>query len=545
MTPEQKKKLLFAIKVEKQRRADKEEYDPTKGMSKMDKFVAGYGKAAHDVGKFLLPKKVELALGMNQDEALDAPLMSTGAGMAGNLVGGMVTTAPLGMGAGMAMGAGARALTTAPRLARALAARPVQAAVQGAIEGAATAPEGAQGGGAGVGAAVGGALSAVPVVGGKLVRALGRGPLKMTDEAQELTRVLRHTSGDPKAFIPLSQSLPEDSLARAAYSGIAANIPGGRVRSQYQNILDTFRGAGLFRAAPVGVQADEIFKSYGGKYGPELIQHGVARLQHHWGKAFDDVTSRAFKMPRQFSMFKRVNDLLDEAYQVKLPVGNSTVKGSELTELRKMVKELEWKTPGVRDKKLLQIAVQRIDETIKNQLPADVARKYAKNQRRWKYYRDMIEAIKAEPKAAKFLPKDMAEAASTRAGEKGLGGGGGKLQHMGNLGVASLKDFPSRQGIFQILAAYGGVNALGGAAGFMAGNENDTTAQRLMKVGAGVAAPSVLARAVTNPRFQRGLVEGSKRFAKAGNRMDECAGFLRNGGFTKRQIAVVLATQEE
>lgn len=69
--------------------------NPTEGMSGLQKFAAGAGKAFMDVGRGV--GQLVGAVDQNSiDEAkkLDAPLMNTGAGMAGNVVGNMAAFAP-------------------------------------------------------------------------------------------------------------------------------------------------------------------------------------------------------------------------------------------------------------------------------------------------------------------------------------------------------------------------------------------------------------------------------------------------------------------
>lgn len=71
-------------------------YDPTEGMSGGEKFLAGMGKAFTDVGR-----GVGNLVGLVSDEdvaearRLDAPLMDTGAGTAGNVTGAFATFLPL------------------------------------------------------------------------------------------------------------------------------------------------------------------------------------------------------------------------------------------------------------------------------------------------------------------------------------------------------------------------------------------------------------------------------------------------------------------
>lgn len=75
-------------RIAAQQKADRELYDPTKGMSTFEKLAAGAGKAVADTGRGLgqmvgLVSRDDVA----QSRALDAPLMNTGAGMTGNIAG--------------------------------------------------------------------------------------------------------------------------------------------------------------------------------------------------------------------------------------------------------------------------------------------------------------------------------------------------------------------------------------------------------------------------------------------------------------------------
>jgi hypothetical protein len=74
--------------------AQQEVYDPTEGMSGTDKFLAGMGKAFTDLGRGA-GQMVGLVDQKDVDEAkrIDAPLMKTGAGLAGNIAGNIVPAA--------------------------------------------------------------------------------------------------------------------------------------------------------------------------------------------------------------------------------------------------------------------------------------------------------------------------------------------------------------------------------------------------------------------------------------------------------------------
>lgn len=71
------------------------EFDPTEGMSGLEKFAAGFGKSIKDTGRGV-GQLVGMVSESDIDEArrLDAPLMKTGAGAAGNIVGNIATMLP-------------------------------------------------------------------------------------------------------------------------------------------------------------------------------------------------------------------------------------------------------------------------------------------------------------------------------------------------------------------------------------------------------------------------------------------------------------------
>ena len=90
-----------------QQAQDRETYNPTNGMSGVEKFVAGYGKAIPDMVRGIgqrigsvLPDSAVSALGLptqadiDEHKRLDAPLMKTGAGMAGNIGGNIAAALP-------------------------------------------------------------------------------------------------------------------------------------------------------------------------------------------------------------------------------------------------------------------------------------------------------------------------------------------------------------------------------------------------------------------------------------------------------------------
>jgi hypothetical protein len=90
----QEQVLSYAQSQWKDQQAEKAP-DPTEGMSGFDKFAAGAGKAVYDIGRGAgqmlgLVSDQDVAESRKRDEAL----MNTGAGMAGNIAGNVITALP-------------------------------------------------------------------------------------------------------------------------------------------------------------------------------------------------------------------------------------------------------------------------------------------------------------------------------------------------------------------------------------------------------------------------------------------------------------------
>lgn len=161
---------------------DRQKYDPTSSMSGLQKFAAGYGKAGADIARGLgqwvgAVDREDVA----ESRRLDAPLMNTGAGMAGSLTGNLAAMAPA------ALLPGANALGGA--------------AAYGAVTGA-LAPS-ADSGETLKNVAVGGALGPAAILAGRGLGALyqfGKGAIEpLTKKGQErmAATVLQQFAKDP------------------------------------------------------------------------------------------------------------------------------------------------------------------------------------------------------------------------------------------------------------------------------------------------------------------------------------------------------------
>jgi len=160
---------------------DATKYDPTEGMSTTEKVLAGVGKSMVDTGRGIAGLfGANNRAAVEDSRRLDAPLMETGAGMAGN-IGGHVLTA---LTPGMAL-KGAGAISGALGAGRA-------ANVLGTIGGATLAPTTLKGA-----AALGGGLGAIqPAV----------------DWGERGSNVLMGAGAGAAGTLPVSERKPRTSL---------------------------------------------------------------------------------------------------------------------------------------------------------------------------------------------------------------------------------------------------------------------------------------------------------------------------------------------
>lgn len=86
---------LAELEAKAAKSASQQQYDPTEGMSEAQKFLAGAGKSFYDIGRGA-GQALGLVSRADVEEArrLDAPLMRTGAGVAGDVTGSIATALP-------------------------------------------------------------------------------------------------------------------------------------------------------------------------------------------------------------------------------------------------------------------------------------------------------------------------------------------------------------------------------------------------------------------------------------------------------------------
>jgi hypothetical protein len=198
-------------------------YDPTEGMSTFQKVAAGAGKAFYDVGRGV-GQRLGLVSQEDIDAAkkLDAPLMNTGAGTAGNIAGNLAVYSPLALVPGANTIAGGAAV----------------GALTGAMQ--PTASDESVGGNALMGAVAGGVVPAA-IKAGQVAKAALVDPFTEAGKSRIVGGALNRAAADPVAasqrmataqgktpgFMPTAGQAAGDSGVASLERAARAIDPGG------------------------------------------------------------------------------------------------------------------------------------------------------------------------------------------------------------------------------------------------------------------------------------------------------------------------------
>jgi len=229
----------------------------TEGMGGMQRFAAGVGQGATNVGR-----QIQSLTGFRSPEEaaeqrrMDADLLSTGAGKAGAFTGEVLATAPVGGVVG-GLGKQAAARLGAGTLGRAAATIGAGGAGQGAAEGALMS-EGDRLRGAAAGAA-GGVL--LPWAGGKVARAVTRGVAPTPAARRLMAEGVDLTPG---------QMNPSSSIGQIEEAATNAPFLGPAIQRAREASQQDWQRAVLNRGAAPGARRpgslDEAYGSYGPAY---------------------------------------------------------------------------------------------------------------------------------------------------------------------------------------------------------------------------------------------------------------------------------------
>lgn len=517
-------------------------YEEASGASEsgMENFLAGAGSGLVNVGRqavnMVLPD--QLTPDWASDEAIaqqreiDQDLLETGAGKGGRVVGEIAATLPVG-GVGGAVAKGAGAIRGASRganyLKHTLARGAGRGAVEGATAGAILAGPDERMSGAYGGALLGGALGGA---GTALGKALGKGSVvKQTDEAIELEKLTGH-------FIPLSQSA-KPGMVKQIYNAFLANLPGvgGKIRGQYKDALNDFRRYVIEESVPDNPRAWNII----GDISDDPVDVMLEKVGKYWETAFDDIKPWPIivRASDKIAMPNSLAKLLKGQLQDKLikPIAPGVkLKGEDILNMKTAISEVFDQLPASA-KKGAKAYLKKLDDLLDSNLNPTGKGK-GKAAKDLQAYRDAQEfwpkwtAVKRAAKSAKdnmsFSPAQMGNQFKEVARS-----GKGNMQRASELGVEALENFPSRQGLFQTLAAAGPIAGTGAAVGGLAGSA--TALATAIAVGRLAASKGLQKYLAGTTKFQNVSRQQMERFSRE----------LQNMGMTARDAAIVLGIGDQ
>jgi hypothetical protein len=392
---------------------------------------------------------------------------------------------------------------------------------EGAIQGLATSDVGQGAEGALAGGAFGGALSGLGSAAGGILR---KARTEITPEARE---IMKKTG----AFIPASQALPEGSFGRQFYEGILSNAfsSGGKIRGQRTEAVDAARNLLTRKALPIGSSPVGAFQR--GDRMSDVMDH----LKREWDRAYDGINRSQI---RNVSIPTTVSDAVEARSTSAIMGGAPSIRtsgnmsGADALDLSKTIQNLIDEIPvgdaGRKAERDLLVTTRRnLERHIENELPWREARKFVKNRDQYKNYLGIKAAADAATKKNKEFTLDQATGGLVKSKS-------GQANLAADM-ATTLKDFPSRQGMFQQAAAnaliYGGLGAAGGYAGYKA--DGGTGA------GAGMAAAMLSGpRALARPGVQKALF----KYASGPGVLDRYAKALRRMGQAGRAAGVGIVT---
>ena len=476
---------------------------------------------------------------LRQKNELDEALLSTKAGMAGNIAGEIAVTLPMTgglMSAGKAI-QGADKLRKGNLFRKTLGSSPVVLGADAALTtGVALGPdnrlENAALGGA-LGLATGGVIKG----GGKL---FGRPGIRKSRDALRLERMVEGGRNTPYS-IPLSQS--GTGIGRTVYEGLVANFPGSAkmLRGQYDKALQGFRSFVADEALPILRSADGKLRK---PSTPIIFKNGnaqqiVKELRHTWEDAWDAATPNlkklgmrlnfgeagGLKIPKEFNVF------LKEVGARPIPKDIKVMTGDQLMTLKRHVNNAMTDT-GKKDwiklDKLVKLNENIDDIILKNVgegkgVIAKELEHYKELQKGYKKYQDVIRASRsAIGDAGEYTPKSLLKA--TNKTHRGVEGSGA-LNIEAKTAKKSLRDFASREGIYQLIAAGATLST-----GFLGGGLTGMAATVPMMMGAATPGfqrflagqnPTTRALAKKLRRNKEGVKFGGAQATKGGILLNE------------------------
>ena len=510
-------------KVKAQYAAPKEQvapetFDPTEGMTGLQKFGAGYGKALPDLARggeqlarrfadtsplygMMLPGNKERMAELEQEQALvkerDAPLMNTGAGMAGNVLGNAVDTAPMMMIPGMQGYKGAAA----------------SGAAFGAMQ--PTAPDDSRAMNAAVGA---GAGMAGQALGNTLGRAIRPVASQLSPEEQILANAAKSEG------IPLTAGQQTGSRPLKVIESVMEDLPltSGPQLATREAQQRAFTAAALRRAGMEGSTAGPgAMAAQKGALGKELGAIAERNtLDFNKGlsdklAAITDDAAKHLDTDAAAKVAQRVDKILQQVDESGKMLGSNYQGWREpLRKASKAASEEASYYGKIRG--AMDAAFKEGIEGADAQAFGDTSRKYAN-------LKTIIDAMGGNSESVlkeQIAPNQLAMALSRSIGKEGKALGRGELNQLTKVGRAFVSDKYPQSGTAPRLLAQslltGGGAGLGGLASMAGGGDIGTG---MMAGGAltagGLGAPRVIQALMNSPAGQAYLTKGIAQLSPA------------------------------
>lgn len=490
----------------------------------LDRFLAGAGQGMTD-----LVRHAGSLVGLESDQALkdakaiDAPLLNTGAGRAGQFVGQTAALAPLGMGTGAALG-------RTGALGARLAANPLASgAIQGATQGALLADPGQRIQGAALGGVAGAALPALGSAIGKVARGITRTPAAQTllDAGVSLTPGQMNPTGIANRMEQAMEAIP-------GVGDMAQNARENAMKQYTKAMVERSMAPGAKlsgSAKDFNAMIDEAAKSFDTAYDVGKGYPVGAKIMSQTGpdvplqQAIKGVVARArpgITGQEQAAAGRNIQDLLSQSIKDARQSGG--MQSDDLIKFRSMLRELargeDTTTNAGRAKSgLYSDAANQVTQALESQIPtaaADAIRAADAQYAKFAIVRNAAKAAKDAPGGPTPFQISNAIAQTTPPNLYAQGGGLNR-----DLSKAARETFQSnvpRTGLTGIgrvalpLAAAAGMGGLATAHPEHAGTGLGTLAA-LGALGAAAYSPAGRRAFAGNTALQQALARGLGRIA--------------------------------
>lgn len=532
-----------------------ETFDPTEGMSTFDKVAAGAGKAVADTGRglkqiyahvadFVAPRDRDISSLITGDDnsrvaeiqreidaakQLDAPLMNTGAGLAGNIAGNVVTMLTPGIalkGASMlpkmgGLASAARAVTAPETIKGAAALGAGLSAIQPVATGESRLENAA------LGAATGGAGQAVGNVLSRVIQPIRNVPKAKTEAARILQR----------EGVPVAASQATGSRALQLTDAAFDNIPttAGKQALFRETQQKAFNRAILRR---IGEDADEASE--------EVLTNAYNRI----GGVFESLTSgKTVKLGTRFlddlakveggqsklfpsSQSSGIRSLIDDGVNLAaMGDVDGALLQAERSKLSKLASD-SWRAGNNDMAEAYSGIVEAIDNAVARSLPA--SERIALNAARRQYGNlKVLEKIGVE--GGNISPSKLANALRVK-NKKAFAIGKGDLVKLAKAGKEVLPAKVGDSGTAQRMMYQNLMT--GGAAGALGGFATGDPMTALQAGAAGMVAPSAIRSLLYSRPVQSYLTSGLL------NNAPEALLTAGRGGATLLPVGLLNALQE-